>query len=257
MAMKGTAVPVFRRPDGQAEAGPIIRRANDPMTELNIACAIMVAFLADGGAVGKPRRTPIEDCEPILAAAAWTRMALYAILSDNLGKWHKAMNTSKLRHRRKASKPPPPPAIGTTRVGFSDETFEPYSGGEAVVSVISSDNIPNVPTVRATPGALADLARHGYSDEEISALVVSRRTLARRRAADEPLSVEETDKALRLERIAALAERVFGDPKKAYRWLRKPKNLLDGATPVAFLASESGARQVEEMLYRIQHGMFA
>ena len=33
--------------------------------------------------------------------------------------------------------------------------------------------------------------------------------------------------------------------------------MLNGLTPVAFLASETGARTVEEMLYQIQHGMFA
>src|SRR5260370_33271689 len=47
MAMKGSEVPVLRRPDGQAKAGPIIRRATDLMTEANIACAIMAALLAD------------------------------------------------------------------------------------------------------------------------------------------------------------------------------------------------------------------
>src|SRR5947208_525061 len=47
MAMKGSEVPVLRRPDGQAKAGPIIRRATDLMTEENIACAIMAALLAD------------------------------------------------------------------------------------------------------------------------------------------------------------------------------------------------------------------
>jgi len=99
--------------------------------------------------------------------------------------------------------------------------------------------------------------RHGYSEDEIFALVVPKRTLARRRAANEPLTVEETDKALRLERIATHAERVFGDPDKAYRWLRKPKRALAGETPVAFLASEHGARTVEEMLFRIEYGMFA
>ena len=70
-------------------------------------------------------------------------------------------------------------------------------------------------------------------------------------------AVEETDKALRLDRVAKHAERVFGDPAKAYRWLRKPKHALNGATPVQFLASESGARVVEGMLHRIEHGMFA
>ena len=115
----------------------------------------------------------------------------------------------------------------------------------------------NLPFARAKPKALASLTRHGYSDEEIWRLVVPRRTLARRQAANEPLTIEETDKALRLARIAVHAERVFGEPAKAYRWLRKPKRGLNGATPVDFLASESGARAVEGMLHRIDYGMFA
>jgi putative toxin-antitoxin system antitoxin component (TIGR02293 family) len=110
---------------------------------------------------------------------------------------------------------------------------------------------------RAAPHAVNALSRHGYSEDEIFALVVPKRTLARRKAANEPLTVEETDKALRLERIAVQAERVFGAPEKAQRWLREPKRALQGETPVAYLASEAGARVVEEMLYRIEYGMFA
>jgi putative toxin-antitoxin system antitoxin component (TIGR02293 family) len=67
----------------------------------------------------------------------------------------------------------------------------------------------------------------------------------------------ETDKAWCLDRIITLAHRVFGNPYKAHRWLRKPKNTLNGATPLDFAASETGARTFEEMLYRIEHGMFA
>ena len=113
------------------------------------------------------------------------------------------------------------------------------------------------PAVRLDAKALADLSRHGYSEEEVFALVVPKRTLARRRAANERLTVEETDKTLRLARIAVQAERVFGAPEKAHRWLRKAKRELRGETPVAYLASEAGARVVEEMLFRIEHGMFA
>lgn len=110
---------------------------------------------------------------------------------------------------------------------------------------------------RIGTNALAALSRRGYSEDEIFTLVVPKRTLARRKAANEPLTVEETDKALRLERIAAQAQRVFGEPAKAWRWLREPKRTLRGETPVAHLASEAGARDVEEMLGRIEHGMFA
>jgi len=112
-------------------------------------------------------------------------------------------------------------------------------------------------TARIAPAALGDLSRRGYSEDEIFALVVPKRTLARRKAANELLTVEETDKALRLERIAMQAERVFGDADKAHRWLRKAKRELKGETPLAWLASEAGARVVEEMLFRIEHGIFA
>jgi len=116
---------------------------------------------------------------------------------------------------------------------------------------------PLVPAPRLQPSFLDELQRHGYSEDEIFELVIPKRTLARRRAEDDLLTVEETDKAVRLDRIAALADRVFGDHEKAHRWLRKPKRQLAGETPLAYLASESGARVVEEMLYRIDHGMAA
>jgi putative toxin-antitoxin system antitoxin component (TIGR02293 family) len=118
------------------------------------------------------------------------------------------------------------------------------------------NEVAGAPT-RAEPEALADLFSHGYSEDEIFALVVPKRTLARRKAAHEPLTIEETDKALRLARIAVQAERVFGQADKAQRWLRKPKRELKGETPLAYLASEAGARIVEEMLFRIEHGIFA
>jgi putative toxin-antitoxin system antitoxin component (TIGR02293 family) len=110
---------------------------------------------------------------------------------------------------------------------------------------------------RVAPDELAGLSHHGYSEDEIFALVVPKRTLARRKAAKDLLTIEETDKALRLERIAVQAEHVFGDPEKAHRWLRKAKRELSGETPLAYLASEGGARVVEEMLFRIEHGIFA
>src|SRR5262245_61075101 len=135
------------------------------------------------------------------------------------------MRARKPRLRRRPSSPP-----ATARAGFADKASEPYSAAEPVVDVISPGHLPNAPAVRARPGALVDLNRHGYSDEEIWTLVVPKRTLARRMASNEPLTVEETDKALRLERIAVLADRVFGSPDKAHRWMRKPKHLLGGMT---------------------------
>lgn len=116
---------------------------------------------------------------------------------------------------------------------------------------------PLVPAARAQPELLGELLQHGFSEDELFSLVIPKRTLARRRAGHELLTVEETDKAWRLIRIVTQAERVFGEPAKAHRWLRKPKRELAGQTPLTFLSSEAGARIVEEMLHRIEHGIFA
>jgi len=87
--------------------------------------------------------------------------------------------------------------------------------------------------------------------------VVPRRTLTHRRARREALSRDESDRAVRLARLAALAEQVFGDPERSWRWLRAAKRQFQGRTPLQLMATEAGARLVEELLYRIDEGMAA
>lgn len=104
---------------------------------------------------------------------------------------------------------------------------------------------------------LEQLLRHGVTDAEVFATVIPRRTLAHRRGRSETLSTEESARAVRVARITALADRVFGDPAKARRWLRRPKRRLGGQAPMAALANELWARIVEEQLHQIDHGIFA
>ena len=128
----------------------------------------------------------------------------------------------------------------------------------SAITVASLNSAPSlVPAARAQLEIFTELLQHGYSEDELFSLVIPKRTLARRRADQELLTVEETDKAMRLMRIATQAERIFGDRNKAHRWLRKPKRELSGQTPLIFLSSEAGARTIEEMLLRIEHGVFA
>ncbi len=106
-------------------------------------------------------------------------------------------------------------------------------------------------------GAIAGLRRSGLTDDEIYSLIVPRRTLTHRRARREALSREESDRAVRLARIAALSEQVFGHHERAWRWLRATKREFHGRTPLQLTATEAGARLVEELLYRIDEGMAA
>lgn len=105
-------------------------------------------------------------------------------------------------------------------------------------------------------GKVEDLRRTGFTLEEIHKIVSPRRTLARRKEQAETLSATESDRALRLERIAQMADRVFGDHDKAQRWLRKHSRVLED-TPINLLQSETGAFLVEQELHRIDYGVFA
>jgi putative toxin-antitoxin system antitoxin component (TIGR02293 family) len=84
------------------------------------------------------------------------------------------------------------------------------------------------------------LSNHGMTDKEIYSLIVPRRTLAHRKTRRESLTHDESDRAVRIRRIASLAEKVFGADTKAGRWLRKPKTRFDGRTPLEMLWTEAG-----------------
>jgi len=105
--------------------------------------------------------------------------------------------------------------------------------------------------------AIDGLRRSGLTDEEIYSLVLPRRTLAHRRARGEALSRDESDRAVRLARAFALAEQVFGDPERAWRWLRGPRRQFEARSPLQLLATEAGARIVDELLHQIDDGMAA
>lgn len=50
---------------------------------------------------------------------------------------------------------------------------------------------------------------------------------------------------------------VFGTAEKALTWLSRPNRALRGRTPVSLLTSRSGAKRVQVVLGRIQHGVYS
>ena len=105
--------------------------------------------------------------------------------------------------------------------------------------------------------SIESLTSHGLSDEEIYTYIVPRRTLVHRKSKREPLTHDESDRAVRIARITSLAEEVFGDDAKAGRWLRKIKERFDGRTPLEVSRTEAVGRLVEEMLLQLDYGIFA
>ena len=106
--------------------------------------------------------------------------------------------------------------------------------------------------------ALEEFAAYsGIAVKDLLEVVIPARTLKHRRQRQEPLSLDESDRLARVARIYDLGVKVFGNPDKARRWLTKPKTRFQGHSPLSMMRTELGGRQVEEMLYQIDEGMFA
>ena len=65
------------------------------------------------------------------------------------------------------------------------------------------------------------------------------------------------DRFERFQRILNQAFELFEDETETQRWLSTPKQALDGKTPLQALATDAGAKKVEQILYRAEYGIFA
>jgi len=92
--------------------------------------------------------------------------------------------------------------------------------------------------------------------EQLAAkLSISRSTLQRRKAAGR-LSPDESDKVMRLSRLLEHATNVFGDIERARAWLKFPQRGLGGAIPLDYAETEVGAREVDDLLGRIEYSVY-
>jgi putative toxin-antitoxin system antitoxin component (TIGR02293 family) len=109
---------------------------------------------------------------------------------------------------------------------------------------------------RLAPSVIKRLSALGLERSEIDAVVIPSRTLQHRRTRREKLTVEESDRVLRVIRVLSLTESIYGNRARALNWLRKPHPSLDGRTPLSLLKTDTGSRIVEELLIQIDEGMF-
>ncbi len=101
------------------------------------------------------------------------------------------------------------------------------------------------------------IAKSGLSNADIYEVVLPARTLKHRKARNESLSIDESDRLARLVRVFDHAVKVWTTPERARLWLSSPKKRYEGRTPIQMLRTEIGGRMVDNFLGQIDHGMFA
>ena len=122
-----------------------------------------------------------------------------------------------------------------------------------------------------TPFQLNDLVQAGLLVSELDALQasldvpmdqlapklgISKATLHRRKVRGR-LGREESDRVVRYARLMGKAVEVMESEENARRWLLSPQVGLGGAVPLNFAETEVGAREVEDLLGRIEYGVYS
>jgi len=88
-------------------------------------------------------------------------------------------------------------------------------------------------------------------------LQIPPRTLARRRA-NGRLQAQESERLLRLAALFEKAVDLFeGDVAGARAWFTRPVRGLDYQQPLRYARTEVGAREVEELIARLEYGIFS
>ncbi len=80
-------------------------------------------------------------------------------------------------------------------------------------------------------------------------------TLSRRKK-DGRLSFVESERLYRIARLYDRAVEVFNDPTMAKKWFKEPAWALGDVSPLKYAGTEIGAQEVENLLGRIEQGVF-
>ncbi len=90
-----------------------------------------------------------------------------------------------------------------------------------------------------------------------SVIGIPERTLARRKAAGR-LEPDESERLLRVSNLFEKCVELFeGDVTAAVNWLTSPKRALNHQSPLLYARTELGAREVEDLIGRLDHGVFS
>lgn len=98
----------------------------------------------------------------------------------------------------------------------------------------------------------------GFTQQQLAQyLGIPARTLARRKEVGE-LDENESERLLRLSEIYDAALDLFGgDQDEAREWLLSPVRGLNNSRPIDYARTDFGAREVRNLIGRLEHGVFS
>ena len=144
--------------------------------------------------------------------------------------------------------------------------------GAGVVKFCVQGSTASSTAIKFTPSKLVEVLQVGLPFRELQVLQtslampseklapmlgISKATFHRRKGAASRLNSAVSDRVVRYARLLGFAVKVFGSLEDAKQWLSAPQFGLGGAVPLEYAKTEIGAREVENLLGRIQYGVYS
>ncbi len=94
------------------------------------------------------------------------------------------------------------------------------------------------------------------ADTLASTVNIASRTLARRKK-EGRFQPDESERVLRIASLIDRALQVLHNQGRVKLWFKSPQKGLGGKTPLEYADTEPGAREVEDLLGRLEHGVYS
>ncbi len=144
-----------------------------------------------------------------------------------------------------------------------DDRMANGMAGQNVETLADLNVLPQVELIEAITGGLpASLARElaqrmGVTLEDIAGLLrLNPRTL-QRRLGEGILDLSESERLWELARLFYRAAEVLESEAGAVHWFKNPIQALGWSTPLAYARTVVGLRELDNILGRIEHGVFS
>ncbi|WP_290651494.1 antitoxin Xre/MbcA/ParS toxin-binding domain-containing protein [Aquisalimonas sp.] len=127
----------------------------------------------------------------------------------------------------------------------------------AIVTTVSGTELAGIVEAGLPVSAAEFLRQRTHMSVKRFGQFIPRSTLeSKRKSAEQTLSAEQSDRIMRIAEIYARAAEVFGDSDRAERWMKRTNpQMPDGRTPEEMLLTSYGARHVDDVLTRLEHGI--
>ena len=169
------------------------------------------------------------------------------------------------------TKRPSKKSSGSVVVPRKSGRWSGKKAGDGVVSFCVHGPTGKIVASDFTPSKLIEMLRVGLPVQELADLQasldvpmeklfpmlgISKATLHRRKA-DGRLGPAESDRVVRFARLMGKAVEVLESEENARQWLTSPQFGLGGAVPLDYAETEVGAREVEDLLGRVEYGVYS